>query len=238
MGLAYSTTTSTSDYGQGNLTTSGLSIAVGDLIAVSISCNTSSYNPTGISDSAGNTYTTQTRRDNTSMAMMVGYTVATTGGASVTITGEFESGGDNTRIVNVMVFTPDSGDTVSLEMSSYKESGWESSPWETGSAGNLTEADSVACAFFHNTSSKTWSNQEIPSGTAATNLSVDDDRTQMFYRIFTATENGIEGEVDVTTSSRYVAEILVFKSVASAGGGVAPTAALSGPLGGPLAGVF
>ena len=53
MGFAYTAQVSATDYGTTDVTTGGVSVAVGDLIVVRLSCNHATESPTGVEDSAG-----------------------------------------------------------------------------------------------------------------------------------------------------------------------------------------
>jgi hypothetical protein len=106
---------------------------------------------------------------------------------------------------------------VTLDATNSGSSSWGSSPWQTGTA-NTTGTDEIIVAFFHAGAGMTYSNHEIPSGTAATAISSANTNAAAFYRIATGTISGCMGEVDVTASQSFAAEFVAFKSEAAGGG--------------------
>jgi len=218
MAAVFKNSTGKSAYTSGTITTdAGINIAVGDLIVVGVGTNDSTIDPSGLSDSLGNSYTLRAVIDSTNNSnLMIAWCVAANAG-SATFTASFGAG-SATKYMNILVFTPDAGDTVTLDVANSGSSGWGSSPWQTGT-GNTTGTDEIIVAFFHAGAGMTYSNHEIPSGTAATAISSANANAAAFYRIATDAISGCMGEVDVTAAQAFAAEFVAFKSAAGGGGG-------------------
>jgi hypothetical protein len=223
MAIAYKAQATGAVYGAAGVATSvGVNIAVGDLIAIGIGTDDSTIYCTGLTDTAGNTYTLRTAIIGGNATLVVAWCVATQANASNIFTATF-SAGTASKSINAVAYTIDSGDTVSLDITGFLSSAWQASPWTT-SSGNTTGDDEVCIAFYQSSSAKTYSNQEIPAGTAATVLTVASENTTAFYRILTTPTNGINAETDVNTAGAVTAELVTFKSTAAAGGGGVDTA--------------
>ena len=196
-----------------------LNVAIGDLIIVGcgISQTPVDIAVANVVDDAGNTYTLRdTVPDGGPYSNhRLGYCLASEyASAALTITISFTTAYEDRKNAFAIAFRPDSGDTVSLDTAATKSGAYEGSPWETGLF-TTTGDDEVCVAFFDSTNSVTFSNQEIPSETAATKIGTDGLYATAFYRILTSTITDAIAEVDTTGSGRYSAEVLAFKSVAA-----------------------
>ncbi len=206
-------------YGTGNLPSSAASVASGDLIVVQVGVagGSAAVYPDSVTDTASNTYVARSLITTAYSSLLSYYCIGATGNGSNVATANFSAhDGSQRKNIIVGVYTPDSGDTVTLDIGMTKTTGWENSPWETAQ-GTTTGTDEVCQAFFQTSGSKTWSNREIPSGTGATTLTSPDGSCAGMYTIFASTQTNIEAEIDVTAGGHYAAEMLCFKSV---GGGV------------------
>ena len=198
-----------------------IDVAAGDLIVVFIGTTDPTVWCTGVTDDIGNTYTVRTALATTASTLVFAYVLSSVGAdATNVITATFNNATATTKNIIASCYQPDSGDVVTLEDSSNKASDWEASPWETPiDAINTTGTDELLIAAFQSGAALTYTNHEIPSGTAADGVFTGVHGSEVcFYRILTATLSNGEAEVDVSASQRYCAEILAFKSTAAAGG--------------------
>jgi hypothetical protein len=216
MSLAYHDTITATTWAASVVTDPGIGVSVGDLVVILWGGQDSTYLPTTCSDSLGNTYTLRTARDSTNdSTMRIGWCVSAFDG-SATFTGNVA--GAQRCFITVVTYTVDAGDTISVDSYGTLTSAWAESPFIT-SEFNITETDCVAVAAFSAMLSPTWSNKEIPNGTAASEIT-SYASFPVFYQLFTSTATGVEAAVDSSASAGVVAECVVFKSVAAAGGGV------------------
>jgi len=211
VGFAFSDADNVGAYGSTAVSTStGVDIAVGDLVVVAAWGN---LEPTAFVDSESNSYTLATSAAQSNNNVRIAWCVATNGGSGVTHTVTYEAG-TGTRTVNVLVFTPDSGDTVSVDFEVSEVLGWTDSPFETPSD-DTTEADAVGVAIIGSNGTETWTNQKI-GGSAATVQTMTYDYATVFYRILTAQADGVTAYTELGAGTES-AEMLVFKSVAAGG---------------------
>lgn len=222
MAWTFSDEANGSAYGTGGVSSQAASVSNGDLIVVLVGLAENDKYCDGLSDTAGNSYTIRSAVfDQAPICnVVVGYCIGATGHASNVVTATFSNSDPAWQYIMVAVFTPDSGEAVSLDVAMNKGSGWEASPWETGS-NDTTGDDELCVAVFFNGNERAYSNQEIPGGTAATVLTSPNSIFTGFYRILSATASGLYAETDSDGSGRYACEMVCFKSVA----GGAPTEA-------------
>ena len=220
MALALRDDAAATAYPSGTTTTITVDTLLGNLIVVFIGVVSSTKYCTGVSDTIGNTYTLRSVVLNSNGAnVLFAYCLSSIGtNASNVITVTLNTGSVRTNI-NASTWTVDSGDTVSFDDAANKTSGWEGSPWETASDLTTTGTDELVIAGFQaNASARTYSNQEIPSGTAANVLTSPGNGSTIFYRVLSSTLTNEEAETDVDSSAYYACEVLTFKSVSSGGG--------------------
>jgi len=219
VGFAIHDTGQAAAYTDGGPCAVTIAVTAGDLIVVGIGTLSTTITPAGISDEDGNTYVLRTGLAAASSAasLRLAYCLAASGtNATLTITATFDAGSTR-QMIFAASFTPDGGDTVSLDTSANKESGWEASPWETGTF-STTGDDEVCVAFLDcGSSAFTFSNHEIPSGIATTEIESVAYGMTGWYRILGATVTDAVAEVDPSGSNRYNIEMLAFKSVAAGG---------------------
>ena len=220
MGLAYKAQGGTSLYGtQTSVSVTGLNIAVGDVIVVFASnMGTAGGPPTGISDSLGNTYNELSTIGDDGYASRAAWVVSGFANASASVTGTYSApAGDRRITLKVVIFTPDSGDTVSLDFSGTRViTAWTDPPFDT-SSGNVTDADAVGVASCQTDRTITPTALEI-GGSAGTALSSTTGSVETWYRIFTSTQNDVYARLNRSGGvGDYSCYLLVLKSVASAG---------------------
>ena len=224
MGITYQDDAEVTTYGTGSIAAT-IDVAAGDLIVVFIGVAPAGTWCTGVTDDIGNSYTVRTAIAANDCTLVFAYVLSSIGAdATNVITATFNNSTAVRKNIIASCYEPDSGDVVTLEDSSNKASTYEASPWETPTDEiNTTGDDELLIAGFQSgTTSITYTNHEIPSGIAAGGVFTGAYTNEVcFYRILTATLSNGEAEVDTNVSGRYCAEILAFKSVAGAGGGIA-----------------
>ena len=190
-----------------------MDVAAGDLIVVGSGNPTDTgFTLSGVTDEDDNTYTlTTTRAAGSQVLCRMAYAIAAKTNSTLTITFAFDAGTFR-KNVYAAVFRPDAGDTVAYDTEAYKQSGYEASPNETA-AFSTTGNDEVCIAIFQG-GAATFSNQEIPSGSAATVVGSQVYST-FFYTFFTSTQSSIIAETDASTSQYYVCQLLAFKAEVS-----------------------
>ena len=198
----------------GNTIVLTVAVSAGDLIVVGAGSMSASILVTGIADADGNTYTLRDVVASTTSHVRTGRAIAAQANASLQITVTFDTGSIR-RNAGVVVARADAGDTIAFDTAASKAGGYEASPHETA-AFTTTGDDEFTVAFIQESSTITFSNQEIPSGTAATDIAVGNS-ADMFYGIHAATLSNAIAEVDTSGSSRYAIEVLAFKATASGG---------------------
>lgn len=216
MALVFSDQGNNSAFTSGSVAASAVNVATDDLIVAHVGTVSSTIYCTGVTDTAGNTYTVRTQVANGNSSMVVAYVLAATAHATNVVTATFNTGSTRKNII-VSTYTPDGGDTVTLDVVMNGGSAFENSPWETGQD-DTTGTDEVCVAAFQSNAGRTYSNQEIPSGSAATVLTSPDSGMTGFYRILSATQANNEAEVDVTSGGAYSCELVCFKSEGGASG--------------------
>ncbi len=223
MGITYQDDAATQAFTTGSIAAT-IDVAEGDLIVVFIGVANKAVWCTGVTDDIGNSYTVRTAIiANLGATTLVFAYVLSSAGADATnvITVTFNNATAANKQLIISCYEPDSGDIVTLEDSANAVSGWEASPWETPSTINTTGTDELLIAGFQaNVSTLNYSNHEIPSGVAADGVFSLAPEAECFYRILTGTISNAEAEMDTDGSQYYVAEILAFKSTATAPGGI------------------
>ena len=203
-------------------------VTAGDLIVVGVTTADNTIGATGISDDDGNDYVTGDAHAHSvsAITLRLAYCLSAKASGTVNITVTFDAGACRKNLL-VATYTPDSGDTVSLDVSNFVEGGWEASPWETSQV-TTTGDDEVCVAFvMSGNSGTTYTNPEIPSGTAGIVIESVQLGMEGWYRILSATmSNGI-AEIDPSVTNRYLIEMFCFKATAAAAGGLSiPTMAM------------
>jgi len=209
-----------SSYGSGSLACAAFNVAAGELIVVAASTRDRDTWCTGVTDTAGNSYTVRSAIINTdgNCTQVMAYCLSSALQAGNIITCTYNNADNAGKQVIAAAFTPDGGDTVSLDASASAISGWEASPWETGTF-TTTGNDEVGVAGVQcGSNTLTYSNHEMPSGTAAVALTGPGNGCDAWYKLFTSTQSSIVAEIDPSASQRYAMEVVCFKSVAAAGG--------------------
>lgn len=206
-----------SDYGDTVTITAIIAVTAGDLIVVGAgSQNVGVANITGIADDDENEYTLRDQVNSEGNAKLrTAYAIASENNETLTITATL-SAGTGFRQILAVAFTPDGGDTVELDTAGSKGSGYEASPFESGTF--WTEGDDEVCVAFIIAEDGSGSNHEIPSGTAADGTDTTAASMDMWYKILTSTLTDKIAEVDWSGSAKYACECLAFKSTAAAGG--------------------
>jgi hypothetical protein len=194
-----------------------MDVGAGDLIVVMASVlEDGVVELTGVTDGNGNSYTLgTTRAAGTQVTLRIAYAIAGSTNPTLTITAAFTAGTYRKNLW-VGVFRPDAGDTIEFDTSAYKQSSYEASPDETA-AFDTVGNDELCVACIQGTAA-TYSNQEIPSGTAAVVIGSQVYGTA-FYNIFTSSKTGIIAETDASTSQYYVAQLVAFKATEAGGAG-------------------
>ena len=190
-----------------------------DLIVVSVGNPIATVWCTGVTDTIGNSYTVRTGVIN-DCSLVFAYCLSSIGSnAGNVITASFNNADEDGKSIIVSSWAIDSGDVVTLDGSANKTGGWEASPWETASDLTTTGTDELVIACFQANATVTYTNHEIPSGTAADGVLCDPGYGIIgFYRILTETLTNEEAEVDPSAENKYSAEVLAFKSEAGGGG--------------------
>jgi len=237
MAFTFITEANVTAYTTGTITTAAFNVSAGDLIVVAIGVINAGVWAASLADTAGNSYTLLTPIVNVvgSCTQTFAYCLSSSAQAGNQVTVTFNEAVSNCR-KNALasVYTPDGGETVTYDVEANAISGWEASPWETGTC-NTTGDDEVCVASVQTTAAVTFSNQEIPGGTAATLLTSPSTTMAGWYRILAATAAGLYAEIDVDASRRYVMQLVTFKSVVA--GGLSIPRPLSRPLSGPFGGI-
>ncbi len=207
-------------------TTDVINVAVGDLLVVGLCTNNSAGDPSGIADTAGNSWTATDLIEYGNSQVRVYYSVATSANANDLFTGTYSTT-TCTKSIWAASFTPDAGETVSLDFSVTGGSAAEASPWETTTDNMDADADdAVGIAFFMASGAATYSSQTI-GGNAASVLTPANGNGSYFYYIFTANANGVGAVTAVSAGTiAYSTRLLIFKSVAAASGSVVPQIAM------------
>jgi hypothetical protein len=224
MALTQVDTATASTYSATATITADVNVAEGDLIVIGATGGTDAIYPDTFADENSNNYSVGTlRTQSTSASLRLAYCIANTTNAANTITVTFTAG-TSRRTLRIAVFRPDAGDTVTLHDSAY-QCAYEASPWETATFDITGDnpVDVVAVAFVKSGGTITFSNHEVPSGTAATVIETDEATATGFYKILTSTVSSAIAEIDVNTAGNYAMEVYVFKATA-AGGSTVPQA--------------
>ncbi len=207
------------EFGTGVLATdTTINVAVGDLCVVIVSSQDAGVYCDALTDTAGNSYTVRTAIIFGFITLVIAWTIATSANVSNIFTAGFADEVTTTRKnIDALVFTPDGGDTVSLDVTASGGSLFEASPWETGQANTTGTDEVIVCGIQGGGGGVTTSNHEIPDGTAATVDISNTNDLSVFYRIATATITNCEGIEDTSGSQGYSAEFVSFKSVGGPG---------------------
>lgn len=218
MGWTQVDTGAASTYGSTVTLTVDVAVNAGDLIVVGAGGSAAAIYPNAFADEDANEYTVRTLlTQSTTASLRTAYAIAAGNNAALTITVTFEAG-TTRRNLRVVVFRPDSGDTVSLDDAATKAA-YEASPWETGTF-DTSGDDEAVVAFVRSAGTITFSNHELPSGTAATVIETDEATMTAFYKLLTETVSSAIAEVDTSGSDNYCMEVLAFK--AAPAGSVVP----------------
>jgi hypothetical protein len=192
-----------------------ITVSTGDLIVIQAGTAHATVYSDDAYDDASNSYTHMDMVTGNSCFLMTSYAIASTGGATA-FTAHFTASSGYWGWVMISVFHPDSGDTVSFDVTGLKILTWGSGT-QTTSTADTTGTDEVIVAGVFDQNGVGFSNQEIPSATAATVLSMS-TWNQIFYRIATATISSCCAEVDLGGNTAIVMEFVAFKATAGAGG--------------------
>jgi len=212
------------NYAYGGVSTQiTLDVTAGDLIVVWVGAQWDHDTPVycdEVTDDIGNTYTVRPVVKNGKCSSVFAYVLSSVDTDSENvITVAYNVTNDASKYVIGSCYEPDGGDTVTLEDSSGNSSAWQSSPWDTGANQiTTTGTDELLIAGFVCVGSRTYSEQEIPSGvtTDVNVLTASSDADTCFYRIMTEGISNAEAEVTVTGGdSAFAAEILAFKAESS-----------------------
>ena len=215
MAVTYKATAKNTAWTAGTLaTSSAINVAVGDLCVIAINTIDNTVWCTGLTDTAGNSYTIRTRISASYETVVFAWCVATIANANNIFTASFNNATATRKNITAAVYTIDVGDIVTLENAGSLTSDWLASPWTTGSAA-FTGTDGIGICDVQGNAC-TYTNQEIPSGTAATAVANNANADLLFYRILSSPESET-GEVDPSATGSVAMELLVFKSVAAAG---------------------
>jgi len=214
-----------------------INVQEGDLVVVAIMTHDPDIYCSGVTDDIGNDYVVRTAITVNYASFVFAYVLSSVGtDATNEITATFEAGSARKNMI-ASSWAIDSGDTVTLDDASDNSSAWGESPWDTtANAINTTGDDELVIAAFQGYGETTYTNHEIPSGTAATVLTDSEYGETMFYRILAATLADGEAEVDPSATNYFVAECLAFKSEAAGGeehalaGTIANSAAVDGAI--------
>lgn len=213
MGFAFVAHETKSSFTTGDIVSDGIAVQAGDVIVVSVGVNSQDRNITGITDSESNSYTLRDELERSSTSQRNGYVLSANGAATITVTGTFSDATAATKRIEVAVFRPDGGDTVSFDIAGTFNA-FTSGGVITTSSDTTTGDDEVAVAFIMSNGARTYTNQEIPAATAADGVfTSDNSNTTGFYRILSATVVGLDAQSDVGSAGHFVAELLTFKSV-------------------------
>jgi hypothetical protein len=215
MGIAF-TREASAESGWSSTVVVRVNVTAGDLIVVMTQTNIATRYLNGVADDGINSYNLLTlAQASTSATARIAWAIASGTLADNDITATFSDSTNCTVIV--AVFTPDSGDTVTVDDEGAYFNDWDSTPWQTASI-DVTGTDVVVCAVFGTQEAETFSNHEYPSGTSATSLTSAKNRAAALYRI--TTDSGL-AEVDISLTNAQASCIAAFKSTASGGTGLA-----------------
>ncbi len=216
MGFTFSDEGNGNDYSDTDLSAAAIAVSAGDLIVVLLGTVSSTVYCTGVTDTQGNIYTVRTVVLASGANMVMAYCIDAEANASNVVTASYNLADNASKTIIATVITPDSGETVTLDVVMNKAADWEASPWETGTD-DTTGTDELCIAGLQAGASMTFSNQEIPGGTAATLLTSPTAGCAGWYRILTDIASGLYAEIDTTASQVYAIEMLCFKSEAAGG---------------------
>ena len=208
MGWTPRDSASTNSYTNTSISAPAITVVAGDLIVVGAGqlFDTDPY-VTSFTDTAGNTYTLRANMDG-ERTDRVGYCINALGNASNVITANFSDGTDSQLAISVASFQPSSPTDVSIDDQGWtKQSGYEATPWET-SEDDTTGSDEICVAYFGSDAHITFSDPEIPIGTAADGSTLG-NRSCLFWAAL-ATPTTIAAQVDSSSSTYYQAEMLCF----------------------------
>ena len=194
-----------------------IAVSTDDLIIVSIGTLYGGTWCTGVGDDVGNTYIIRDHlTSHSGHSLATAYCLKSIGvDAENEITITFNDATNIRKNVVASSWTPDSGDTVTLDDVSSGEFTYEASPWETDSDISTTGTDELVIAALQTSSATiTFSNHEIPSGTEASVLADPGYGGTAWYRILTGTLTNEEAEVDPSAGYPYSIEALAFISEA------------------------
>ena len=191
----------------------GINISIGDLVVVVLTTNAGNT-PNAVSDSVGNIYTLLTTKTGGASIQRMAYCIATNAGVGVIITGTYNSSQVGIHTVTATSFTPDAGNTVSLDIDVSYVSSWEDTPWTTAND-NTTGENCIAYAAFSSSNTETFSLPLI-NGKAATPIAVASTITTQFYRVLVETITGLFAQTTLDGGGAQASEMVVFKAIPAA----------------------
>ena len=195
-------------------------VLAGDLIVVWANSNSHTNSPVSCADTEGNTYINRGTLANNENSSKMFYVLNADPNASNTISVTYDAQGNRQADIIVFVITP--SDTAAIDDQDWsKAANNEASPWETPTKTN-TGIDTIAIAGFSANGTTSYSNNEIPSGTAADGSIAGVSRSILFYKAINSS-SAIEAETDPNNTDPYCAEMLCF-DIAAAGGLSIPVA--------------
>ena len=190
-------------------TDNSLAVSAGDLVIVAGAADGSSNTIDAIADSEGNSYTLLTQVSSSNAHQRLGYSVITTGSATMTWTVDYTGGG--LRYIMVLVFRPDGGDTVALDVD-VNVSGYDTTLSTT--AGNSTGDDAVAAAFGFATAERTWSSEQINDVAADATIAGGDNQHRGWYSILSSADASVDADGTVNTVVSFLIQLVIFKATA------------------------
>lgn len=208
------------DSGTGSVASSTASVSasvdvvLGDLIVVLVAVdNSANATVDTVTDSEDNTYELCTAVTYSSGTHLRHAYVLSAGSTAtgVTVTASFVNSGWAQRQIMVLVFTPDSGDTVSLADSA-STTGYGTSI-SVGTV-STTETDAVVVAGRSSTSAKAQSEEEI-DGVEATVATAPNNYIGQWYLL--SSVSSANATATVATNTSWAAEVLAFESAAAGG---------------------
>ncbi len=219
MAITLSTSSSNTAFTAGSVAASAVSVSSGDLIVVLADSTGTLAEPQGVSDTAVNSYSSITVEINSTSSVMIFYCLNAATHAANVVTVTYDSGAAR-KDVSVGVFTPDSGDTVTFDVSQSDGASYEAAgSFTIASTVSTTGDDEVCVAIFRSgNTGGTWSNREIPAGTGATLLEAPHTASTTFYRVLSATEASLNAEADKSLGTAWSGMVACFKSTAGVGG--------------------
>jgi hypothetical protein len=153
----------------------------------------------------------------------MGYKIGATANGTATVRATLDAA-RTYRFLVVMQFRPDAGDTVAYDAGDSPANGLDTA-CQTGNI-STTGDDEVVVSFYKQYSgTRTVSNVQIAD--AAADGQKEDGvnyNALMWYKLFTATQSNIHGQLTFNTSARWLADIVAFKSTAAGGATIYPPA--------------